>query len=96
MCDDAGAPFGLLGLFSDITERKQAEVALRESEERFRAIFNLAAVGVAQVSLTADLELVNDRFCEIVGYTREELLGTNLREISHRTTWRRSWRIHAG
>ncbi len=83
MRDDAGAEVGLLGMFSDITERKQAEASIRDSEERFRAIFNLAAVGVAQVSLTAELDMVNDRLCAIFGYTREELIGRNLRELTY-------------
>ncbi len=83
MRDDSGGEVGLLGMFSDITERKQAEAAIRDSEERFRAIFNLAAVGVAQVSLTAELDMVNDRLCAIFGYTREELVGRNLRELTH-------------
>ncbi len=83
MCDDAGAPFGLLGMFSEVTERKQAEAALRASEERLREIINVAAVGVAQVSLTGQLEMVNDRFCAIFGYSREELIGKSIRDLSH-------------
>ena len=49
MCDDTGAPVGLLGLFSDITERKRTEADLRESEERFRNVADTAPVaGVFQ------------------------------------------------
>ena len=83
MSDDSGAPFGLLGMFSEITERKAAVDALRASEERLREIINVAAVGVAQVNLTAQLEMVNDRFCAIFGYSREELIGKSIRDLSH-------------
>ena len=83
MNDDTGAPVGLLGMFSEITERKMAEAALRASEERLLAIINVAAVGVALVSLTAQLEMVNDRFCAILGYSREELIGKSMRDLSH-------------
>ena len=59
----------------DITERKQAEAALRESEERFRSLFEHAASGMAQIDATGRFVNVNDRFCQITGYSREELLN---------------------
>src|SRR5918998_2403304 len=58
--------------------RTRAERALRESEERFRATFDQAAVGVAHVSPHGSWLRVNEKLCEIVGYTREELLGGTL------------------
>lgn len=57
----------------DVSERRKAEERLKESEKRFRATFEQAAVGILQVGLEADWIRVNHRFCEIVGYTREEL-----------------------
>ena len=66
-----------------IAGRKPAEEALHESEERFRAIFELAAVGVAQVAKDGAWLDVNQRFCDIVGYTREELLGRTFQDITH-------------
>ena len=54
-------------------ERRQAEMALRASEERFRVMFLQAAVGIAQTSLDGEWLLVNDGFCEILGYTQAEL-----------------------
>lgn len=56
---------------------------LARSEERFRATFENAAVGVAHVSPEGALVRVNDRLCEILGYTREELLARTSREITH-------------
>jgi PAS domain S-box-containing protein len=71
------------GTQRDITERKRAEEALRESEERFRATFHQAAVGVAHVGLDGRWLRVNERLSEIVGYPREELLGLTFQDITY-------------
>ena len=62
---------------------ERAAQALQESESRFRAIFEQAAVGMADSSLDARFIRLNQRFCEIMGYSREELLGLTFREITH-------------
>jgi len=67
----------------DITGRRHREEALQESEERFRAAFEQAAVGMAHVSLLSRWLKVNDRLCEILGYTKEELLKLGFQEIVH-------------
>ena len=69
-----------IGLF---VRRTDAEAGLRESEERFRRTFELAGVGVAHISLDRRFQRVNRRFCEILGYPEEELVGLTGREISH-------------
>jgi PAS domain S-box-containing protein len=56
---------------------------LRESEERFRNTFEQAAVGIAHVSPDGRWLRVNQKLCEIVGYTREELLGRTFQDITH-------------
>jgi two-component system cell cycle sensor histidine kinase/response regulator CckA len=71
-----------LGQALSLRQRKRAERVLRESEERFRAIFHQAGVGVAQVSMGGNVELANDRYCEVVGHRREDLLGKGTREIT--------------
>jgi PAS domain S-box-containing protein len=71
------------GLQWQIAERKQAEESLRESEERFRATFEQAAVGIAQVGLDGCWLRVNQRLCDIVAYTREELLQCTFQDITH-------------
>jgi len=67
----------------DVTERKRAEEELRESEERFRATFDQAAVGVAQVAPGGRWLRVNQRLCEIVGYPEEEILRLTFQDITH-------------
>ncbi len=69
-------------IFEDITERKQAEKALQEAEARFRAIFEQAAVGIAEVSTSGRWLNVNQRLCDIVGYTRAELLQKTFQQIT--------------
>ena len=64
----------------DITERKRAEKALRESEARMKSIFGAAPIGIGLISDRVFLD-VNERFCEIVGYGRGDLIGENARIV---------------
>ena len=73
MEDKDGKFLGVMGISRDITERKQAEEALQESEERYRAIFEQAADSIVLVDAdTGALVKFNDRAHEDLGYTREE------------------------
>lgn len=63
-----------IGTSTDITERQQLEEELRTSEHRFRITFEQAAIGIANVGIDGRWLLVNQKLCDIVGYTREELL----------------------
>jgi PAS domain S-box-containing protein len=80
---EAGVVTGITGAAVDITERKQAEEALKESEERFRVMFNQAAVGIALVALDGRFIQVNPAMCEITGYSHDELVQTTVQQISH-------------
>lgn len=66
----------------DITARIRAEDALRASESRFRATFELAAVGIAHVAPDGRWLRVNARLCEMLGYAREELLGLTVANVT--------------
>src|SRR5208283_3763155 len=70
-----GAISGILGTYVDITQRKLAEQALRESEERFRRIFQHSASGMALVSVDQRFLQVNTALCSMLGYSESELLG---------------------
>lgn len=64
-------------------ERKKTEEIIREKEERFRATFEQAAVGIAHVTLGGEWLMVNKKFCEIVGCPHDKLLNLSLSEITH-------------
>ena len=60
-----------------------AEEALRQSEERFPGTFENAAVGIAHIDRSGRFLRVNEKYCALVGYSREELLQMNLRQVIH-------------
>lgn len=70
-------------ILRDITERKRAEETLRQSEARFRSIYEQAAVGIEQVALSGQLLMVNATLCRMLGYSESELLGMKTEEITH-------------
>jgi len=81
--DRQGKPIRAVGSISDISDRKQTEEALRNSEERFREAFANAPIGMALVSLNGHFLKVNRSLCKIVGYSETELLALGDREITH-------------
>ena len=84
MRNSAGEIIGLCGIGRDITERKQMEEALRESEERFRTIVEQAAEAILAHDLDGRVLLVNSLTCEYTGYSREELLSMNALDLDHK------------
>jgi two-component system cell cycle sensor histidine kinase/response regulator CckA len=70
-----GTPVAFQGIGRDLTERRLSERALRESEERFRRIFDAAPLGIVLVSLTGQILRANRAVCEWLGYAPEEIVG---------------------
>lgn len=71
----------VLSIHRDITERKLADDALSESEYKMRTLLDSMSEGLIQVSKYDIIEFVNNRFCEMIGYTRDELLGKVTLEV---------------
>jgi len=67
----------------NISEQKKAAAALKESEERFRQVYENMAVGVARVSLDFRIESANDPYCAMLGYREDELIGKHIKDITH-------------
>jgi PAS domain S-box-containing protein len=78
-----GAYSGVALNLLDTTEQTQAEEALRRNELLFRATFDQAAVGMNYVSLDGRFLRVNQRYCEITGYSPEELLQLRFQDLTH-------------
>ena len=77
------APPFLQSVYMDITERVQAEAALRASDERWRAMFESTAVGIATSDLGLRYVTANQSFQRMTGYTEEELRGLKPIDITH-------------
>jgi hypothetical protein len=82
-CNPEGQVTQLFGTVIDITERKQAEEALRESEERLRQIFDQTPIGIALATPDGQLKQVNQAFCQMLGYTESQLMALNFAEITN-------------
>ena len=80
--DDQDKPVAILEISNDISDRKRSEIALAESAQRFRATFEQAAVGMAQATVEGKFLLVNQKLCEILGYSRQELVEKRFQDIT--------------
>ena len=76
-------------------EHRLAAQALCDSEARFRTIFNQAAVGIVHGALDGRFLLVNDRFCDLLGYRREDLLGMTFQQITHADDLKQHLDLHS-
>ncbi|HSH38321.1 MAG TPA: PAS domain S-box protein [Chthoniobacterales bacterium] len=81
--NESGELIAIVGVARDMSEYHESQRALRESEERYRATFDQAAVGVCQIRFDGSFTRVNSRLCELFGYTADELLHLKFSDITH-------------
>ncbi len=80
-------------IYREITERKQAEEALRKSEEKHRTIIEQMEDGYFEVDLAGNFTFVNDAECKIIGYSRDELIGMNNRQFQDEASARKTYQL---
>lgn len=81
--DEQGTIVGIVGTSISLAEHKRDKEKLHESEGRFRALVGQAMVGVAHCDLDGRFSLVNQKYCEITGYSENELLGMRMQDLTH-------------
>lgn len=82
--DPQGNVTGTLGILADMTERKRAIDALQESEQRARALYEQAPLGIGILdSISGQFQQINNKYCEITGYSEEEMLALTFQMITH-------------
>ncbi|MEP6938032.1 MAG: PAS domain S-box protein, partial [Chthoniobacterales bacterium] len=80
---DDGRVEAVAGVTRDITDRREAERALRENEARFRAMFEQAHIGIVQIAADGHFIAVNPGACALGGYAEEELLRMTVADVTH-------------
>ncbi len=81
--DHAGKVTGASTIARDITVKKATEEALRQSEARFRSMYQQAQVGIEQVGIDGRLLMVNEALCKMLGYSEQELRSRTFEDITH-------------
>jgi PAS domain S-box-containing protein len=78
-----GAIVGRVWSFRDVTDRKRTEEELRESEQRFRQVFNQGPLGIALVDLESRITTANRALCRFVGHRRTQMIGSTFESFTH-------------
>jgi PAS domain S-box-containing protein len=94
MRSPSGEPSGFWGMGRDVTDRIEAEQALKKSEERYRTILDTMEEGYFEDDLKGTLTFVNDAACRLMGYDRDELIGMNYRNYSSPETARQMYEVY--
>jgi PAS domain S-box-containing protein len=81
--EDKDKPLRLIGTTTDITERKEAEIELQKSEEKFRNVFENSGIGMAMLTPDGQITKVNVPYCEIMGYNEKRIIEKNIRDLIH-------------
>lgn len=81
--NEAGKAVRIIGAMQDITKEKLLKDQLQQSEEQFKGVFENSAVGMALVDIKGFYIEVNDRLCEMFGYTSQEMKLLKFQEITH-------------
>ncbi len=92
--ESGGAATGFALFSRETTEEKRVQREILESEERFRATFEQSAVGISHSARDGRLLLVNDKLCDILGYSRQELLAMRFQELTHPDDLQENLRLH--
>ncbi len=92
--DSNGKITGFLGVTRNINERKQAEKALKESEEKYRKILQEIDDGYYELDINGSFTFFNDSFCKIFGYSPKQMLGLNHRQFASEESAREVFKIY--
>jgi two-component system cell cycle sensor histidine kinase/response regulator CckA len=84
---------GIEELEKERLELKQTEVAVRQSEERYRTILDSIEEGYFEVDISGNFTFFNDALCRIYGYSRDELMGLNIRKLTDPETARKGYEV---
>jgi len=91
---EGGQIAAVYAIYRDITERKEAEDALRESEEKYRTILDAIEDGYYEVDLKGNFTFFNRALIEILGYTEKELMGMNYRQYTRKEDVETVFRVY--
>jgi two-component system cell cycle sensor histidine kinase/response regulator CckA len=94
--DSGGEPVGFRGIARDVTQRKEMDEALKNSEERYRTILENIVEGYYEVDLAGNLTFFNDSLCSMTGISRDELMGMNNLEYMDEDTAKRVYQVFNG
>ncbi len=78
----------------DLTERKRAEKALRENQQRLQATYERALIGISEASPEGNYVGANEEFCRILGYTKDEILQSGIKDVTHKEDYSREINLY--